>query len=139
MNFLIWRKNSFSCSRYFRFLSFCEIHKFQNLWRHLRHCYIMEVTLVLIFFFWILSTIKMKFGQILVCVWQTFLTCFWLNAGDWKLVPGPVIILLEWQYSKIWQFLIVDICHFSLSLLKFSKKWKTGILTIVYSVIRAGC
>ena len=21
-------------------------------------------------------------------MWQTFLKCFWFNAGDWKLVPG---------------------------------------------------
>ena len=32
----------------------------------------------------------MKFGH----VWQTFLACFWLSAGDWKLVPGPFMILL---------------------------------------------
>ena len=65
--------------------------------------------------FWILSPIKIKFGQILVCymtVWQTFLTYFWLNAGDWKLVPGSFMILLKWQYSKIWSFLMVDIYHF---------------------------
>ena len=33
-----------------RFLFFCEIHGFQNLWRHRRHWYIMEVTLMLISF-----------------------------------------------------------------------------------------
>ena len=26
---------------------------------------------------------------------KTFLTCFWLNAGDWKLVPGPFMILMK--------------------------------------------
>ena len=35
----------------------------------------------------------MKFGQIL--------------AGDWILVSGPFMILLKWQYSEIWPFLIV--------------------------------
>ena len=36
-----------------RFLCFCKIHRFENLWWHRRHCYIMEVTL-----FWILNTIN---------------------------------------------------------------------------------
>ena len=34
----------------FRFLCCSEIHRFQNLWRHHRHCYVMEVTLILISF-----------------------------------------------------------------------------------------
>ena len=38
-------------------------------------------------------------------VWQTFLTCFWLNAEDWKLVLGPFMNLLKWHYSVIWLFL----------------------------------
>ena len=44
-------------------------------------------------------------------VWQTFLTCFWLFAGDWKLVPDPFLILLKWQHVEIWPFLIVGIHH----------------------------
>ena len=48
--FFIWRKNNVSFSRYLDFLCFCEIHRFQNLWQHHRHCYIMEVTLMLISF-----------------------------------------------------------------------------------------
>ena len=73
----------------FRCLCFCEIYWLLNLWRHHGHYCIMEVTFA--YFFWILSTIKMKFDQISVCLKQTFLTCFWLNAGEWELVPGPVI------------------------------------------------
>ena len=34
------------------------------------------------------------------------------QCGDWKLVPGPFMILLNWQYSQILPFLIVDIYHF---------------------------
>ena len=45
-------------------MCFCEIYRFRNLWCHDRHCYIMEVTLMLISFE---SYIEMKFGQILVC------------------------------------------------------------------------
>ena len=37
----------------------------------------------------------MKYGQMLEAVWQLFPTCFWLIAGDWKLVPGPAMILLK--------------------------------------------
>ena len=33
-----------------RFLCFCKIHIFQNLWHHHRHCYIMEVIIMLIYF-----------------------------------------------------------------------------------------
>ena len=43
-----------------RFFWFCVIHRSQNLWRHHRHCFTMEVTLTL-------TNIKLKFGQILVC------------------------------------------------------------------------
>ena len=73
-----------------------------------RHCCIMEFTVMLIFF-WILGTIKTKFGQIVVTVWKTFLTCFWLNAGDWKIIPGLFMILLKQKYSRIWPFLIVRV------------------------------
>ena len=39
---------------------------------------------------------------------QTFLTCFWLNAGDWKLVPGPFVILLKWQFNSGHLYFLVD-------------------------------
>ena len=48
MNFFIWRKNNVSFFIYLGFLYFCEIHRYQNLWRHHRHWCIMEVTLLLI-------------------------------------------------------------------------------------------
>ena len=53
------------------------------------------------YFFWILSTIKMKFGQILVCCRISISNIFWLNAGDLKLVPVPFMILLKWEYNEI--------------------------------------
>ena len=64
---------------------------------------------------------------------------FWLNARDWKLVPGPFMILLKWQYHEICKFLVVDIYHFQLSLIQPFKKrhWKFDI--IGYWVIGAGC
>ena len=54
----------------------------------------------------------MKFGQMPVCCMTNISNMFWLNAGDWELVPGPFMILLKLQYNKIWPFLIVDIYHF---------------------------
>ena len=87
------------------------------IWRkNNRHCYIIEITLML--FFRILSTMKMKFGQILVCCItnisniSNISNIFWFNAGDWKLVSGIFMILLKWKYSEIWPFLIIDIYHF---------------------------
>ena len=61
------------------------------------------------YLFWILSTVKMKFGQILVCLIINISNMYWLNAGDWKLVPGPFIILMKEQYNEICQILVVDI------------------------------
>ena len=92
------------------------------------------------YFFWILNTIKMKFGQILVHLLTKFLTCFWLNAGNWKLVPGPFMILMKWQYNKICQFLVVDVYHFQFSLIHPFKKMKHWNLDITgYWVIGAVC
>ena len=45
-------------------------------------------------------------------VWFISFTCFLVNAGDWKLVPGPFMTLLKLQYSEIWPFLIVHFYHF---------------------------
>ena len=28
-------------------------------------------------------------------LYQTFLTSFWLNNGDWKVVPGPFMISMK--------------------------------------------
>ena len=48
----------------------------------------------------------MEFGQINTCaVWQTFLTCFWLNAGDWFYDFIPFLwFFLKWEYIDIWSF-----------------------------------
>ena len=39
----------------------------------------------------------MKFGQMLVCLIKAFLKWFRFNAGDWKLVQGPFMILMKLQ------------------------------------------
>ena len=56
-------------------------------------------------------------------VWWTFLICFPCWSG--KLVPGPFMILLKWQYSKTWPFLVIDIYHFQMSLIHLFKKNET--------------
>ena len=35
-----------------------------------------------------------------------------VNSEGWKLIPGPFIVLLKWQYNEICQFLVADIFHF---------------------------
>ena len=37
---------------------------------------------------------------------------FWLNDEDWKLISDTFMILINWQYSEICQFLVVDVYHF---------------------------
>ena len=65
-----------------RFLCFYETYRFQNLWCHHKYCSIIQVTLMLIFF-WILSPIKMKFGQVLVCCMTNISNMF--LAKCWRL------------------------------------------------------
>ena len=47
----------------------------------------------------------MKIGQILMHLTTNI-------YGDWKLVAGPCMILMKWQYNEICQFLVADIYHF---------------------------
>ena len=56
-------------------------------------------------------------------LYDIFLTCFWLNAGEWKLVSGPFMILL---IAKSSHFFNSWHLHFFIHL---CKKWDTGILT----------
>ena len=56
---------------------------------------------------------------------------FWLSVGGCKLVAGPFMILVEWQYNKTGQFLIVDIYHLQFSCIhpfKKMKHWKLDII-----------
>ena len=49
MNFSYLKKKCFVLE-IFRFLCFCKIQGFQNMWSHYRHCYKMVVTLMLVYF-----------------------------------------------------------------------------------------
>ena len=80
------------------------------------------------------------FIKYLGTVKKTFLTRIWLNTRDWKLVPGPFVIFLKWQYSEIWQFLIVNIYDLELPLIHLFKKIKNWNPDIIgYWVIGADC
>ena len=89
---------------------------------------------------WVVSTINMKFGQILVC----FITSIsnMLLAQCWRLETSSrafydfVKTTIEWDLA----FFIVDIYHFLLSFIHLFKKMKhCNIDIIVYWVIGAGC
>ena len=37
-------------------------------------------------------------------LYNTFIACFWFNAGDWKLVPGPFMIYQKENMAKSGHF-----------------------------------
>ena len=67
----------------FIFLYFCEICRFQNLWRHHRHFFIMEAILINAYLFWMLCITKVKFGQIVVYCMRNISNLF--LAQCWRL------------------------------------------------------
>ena len=67
----------------FKLLCFCEIYRFQNLWRHYGHCYIMKDMLINAYLFWMQCTTKVKLGQILVCCMRNISYLF--LAECWRL------------------------------------------------------
>ena len=113
MDFFIWKKKCFVLE-ISRFLCFWEIHKTQNLWHHHGHCHRMEVT-TKAYFFWILSTIKMKLSQILVCcltnMSNMFLAQCWRLKTSSRPFYGFIKTTIQWDlinfYSWNLPFLIV--------------------------------
>ena len=92
--FLIWRKNvSFS-----RYLDFYVFVKFTNY--------------TFAYSFWILRSIKMKFGQMLVYPITNIFSMF--LAQCWRLETNSrlFMILMKWHYNEVSQFSVVDIYHF---------------------------
>ena len=125
MNFFIWRKQNVSFSRY---LCFCVFVKPNDI----KICDVIIGMLhngsyTLAYFFWILSTIKMKLGQIKVCRMKNFSNMFlaqcWRLNTSCRLFYNFIKMIL--YYSDIWPFLIVDIHHFQMSLIHLFKIMKT--------------
>ena len=83
-------------------------------------------------FFLILSTIKMKLGQILVCC-ITNISSIFFNAGDWKLVLDPFYDFIK---MTIWRDLaILNSWHLPFSIVPYSpfrknKHWNLDIIGI---------
>ena len=96
---------------------FCEIHRFQNLWHHHKHCCI-NGSYTYAFFFWILNTIKIKFGQILMCCTANkfLLQCWRLETSS-----RPFHDITKMIISPL------ECPLFTFSIKR--KKWKNGILT----------
>ena len=72
------------------------------------------------YFFWVLSTIKMKFGQILVYCMTHISNKFLAQCWSLETSSRPLMILLKWQYRTIWLFLIIDIHHFQMFFVNLS-------------------
>ena len=82
------KKNNFLFSRYLDFC-FCEIHKVQNLWHHHKHCYIMEVTLMLISF----ESLVLSFWLCFSMSWE-ILNIFWWHFAE------KFMVIVRWLLSK---------------------------------------
>ena len=91
MVFFIWKKNNVSFSRYQDFLCFCEVCRFQILWRHHKHCCLMLISyyLDLCLFLLNLIPIKMTFGQILVYCITNISNIFLAECGRLKTSSSP--------------------------------------------------
>ena len=99
MNFFIWRKSNISFSRYLDFCVFVKSTDFK----------ICDVTINILhngsyayayaYFFWILSAIKMEFGQILVCcmtnISNMFLTQYWRLETSSRLFYDFIKIIIQ--------------------------------------------
>ena len=52
---------------------------------------------------------------------ESYVLSFWFNAGDWKLVPDPFMMLLKRQIAKSGHFPYLTFDIFKCSLFTFSK------------------
>ena len=91
--------------------------------RHLKHCYTLEVTVLIVSLEY---SVVMKFGR----------TCTRLELyyEDWKLVEEPYLILIKWQDNAICFILVDNVYYFLLSqntkssYLVFDQLWQVGKL-----------
>ena len=122
-----------------RFVCFCKTCRFQNLWHHHKHCCIMQVTLMFNFF-WTLSPIKIKFGQILVCCMTNISNMF--LAECWRLETSSRLFYDFIKMSIQQDLAIFNGWHIPFLIVLYSsfqkmKHWNLGIFGDW--VIRAGC
>ena len=126
MNYFIWRKNNVSFSRHRDLCVFVKPADFKIVTssKVLLH----NVSYTCAYSFWILSPIKMKFGQILVCCMTNISNM--LLAECWRLETSSRLFydFIKMTIQQDLAILMVDIYHFNCPLFTFSKKWNTGIL-----------
>ena len=114
-------------------LDFCfsEIHRFHNLWCHHRH----DGINIFAYFFLILSTTKMKFGQVLVCCMTNISNIFLIQWWRLETSSRPFYDFIEMTKKRglaicnSWQlpFLIVSFSPFQ----KYQalKSWRNWLLS----------
>ena len=90
MNVFIWRKNNVSFSRYQDFVLLWNLHISKSVMSY-------NASQTHAYFFWILSPIKMKFGQILVCWIQQDLAIF----NGWH-IPFLIVLYSPFKKMKHW-------------------------------------
>ena len=108
-----------------RILCISEICRFQNLWRHHRHCYIMEAILINAYLFWMLCTTKVKFGQMLVCCMRNISNL--LLAQYWRLETNSSLFYSFIKMTIKQDLTIFNSWHLPFSLL-YSPVQKDGTL-----------
>ena len=125
MGFFIWRKNNVSLSRYRDFCAFANPTDFKicddiiNIAAYASCCYA--------YCFWILSSIKMKLGHILVSCMTNISNM--ILAGCWRLETS---CKLFYDFVKMIIMAVFNGWHIPFLIVLFSpfqKRWNTGILT----------
>ena len=112
--FLIWIKNNVSFSGYLDFCVFVKSTDFENLWRHHRHWF-SNGSYTYTYFFWMVCTVKMKFGQLLLCCMRNISNLF--LAQYWRLETSsrPFYFLIKITIKR-------DLAIFNCPSFTFSKK-----------------
>ena len=126
MIFFIWRENNVA---FLRYLDYCDFVKSTDL----KICDVIigiatQWKLHLCLFLLNPKYYGNGFVQMLLCCMTKISNMFCLIARAWKLIPSHFMILLKWQYSQVWPFLLVDTYHLQMSFIHLFKKWSTGIL-----------
>ena len=114
-----------------RFLCFYEIHRFQNLWCHHRHCYIMEIILMLTFSFnpkyyqnetWSTTTVLYMAN---IC--NMFLAQFWRQEKSYR----PFYYFIK--MTRQWDLAIFNCWHLPFSIVALKNEtlepWHNWVLS----------
>ena len=132
MKFFIWNKNNVS---FWRYLNFCIFVKFTDF----KICDVI-INMALLnngsycsaYFFWIISPINTKFGQILVCCKTNISNMFLAQCLRLETSPMPFYDFIKMTIQ--WHLNIFNSWHFPFLIVPYSpfqkkKKWNTRILT----------